>query len=72
MMPHRKRQEAELLIRKLNHLENREPHLRPVCQRLRELMGQGRQDSSSVVLLIKYIADSLPADEAAPWRALLP
>lgn len=71
-MPHRERQEAELLIRKLNHLENREPHLRPVCQRLRELMKQGWRDGSSAVLLIKFIADSLPAEEAAPWRSLLP
>jgi hypothetical protein len=71
-VPHRKRQEAENLIRKLNHLELREPHLRPVCQRLRELMLQDRRDSSSAVLLIRYIVESLPAEEATPWRALLP
>jgi hypothetical protein len=34
-------------------------------------MMQGRRDSSSAVMLIKYIADSLPTEEAAPWRALL-
>ena len=63
-MPHRKRREAELLIWKLNLLEIREPHLRPVCQRPRDLMAQGRRDSSSAVLLIRYIVESLPAEEA--------
>jgi hypothetical protein len=51
---------------------HREPHLRPVCQRLRELMHQGKSDSSSAALLIKCIVDSLPAEEAAPWQSLLP
>jgi len=71
-VPHRKCQEAHSLLQNLNQLEIREPHLRPVCQLLRDLMVQGRRDSSSAVLLIKYIADSLPAEEAMPWRALLP
>ena len=60
------------MLAELARLEVREPHLRPVCHLLRELITQGRMCSAAGIRLLTYIIDVLPTEEAALWRGLLP
>jgi hypothetical protein len=71
-VPHRKSKNSGVMLAELARVEVREPHLRPVCHLLRELINQGRMGSASGIRLLTYIIDALPAEEAAAWRGLLP
>lgn len=71
-MPHRISKDSGAVLAELARLEVREPHLRPVCHLLRELIIQGRMCSAAGVRLLTYIIEDLPTEEAALWRGLLP
>jgi hypothetical protein len=58
-------------LSELDALAVAEAWLAPICTRVRELITSGSGNSHLARESLRYIAESLPANKAQPWRALL-
>lgn len=71
MAERRQTSRMQTVLEELEVLAIKEPFLRPVCNRLRELIMQGQTESYTAQRLLEYVMRELPSAESEFWRALL-